>query len=108
MSDIFNYGEDPVKVRRRIHTQGLNILRAIIEAYNTGLLEDPRHTKTFCTTLALIAEGKVKGHFDEDQGVTKWTMVESEIDRLNKIRDAILGSKIVEGPWKKSVDTDLN
>ena len=108
MSDFSDYGEDPIKVRRRIHTQGLNILRSIIEAYNGGLLEDPRHTKTFCTTLALIAEGKVKGHFDEDQGVTKWTMVESEIDRLNKIRDAILGSKIVEGPWKKSVDTDLN
>jgi len=34
-------------------------------------------------------------------------MVESEIDRLNKIRDAILGSKIVEGPWKKSVDKEL-
>ena len=104
MSDIFKYGEDPVKVRRRIHTQGLNILRAIIEAYNGGTLEDPRHMKNFCTMLALIAEGKVKGNFDDETGTTKWSTVESEIDRLNKIRDAILGSKIVNGPWKKSVD----
>lgn len=108
MSDIFNYGEDPVKVRRRIHTQGLNILRAIIEAYNTGLLEDPRHTKTFCTTLALIAEGKVKGHFDEELGLTRWETTDNELERLSKIREMILGKKIVEGPWKKSVDTDLN
>jgi len=108
MSDFFDYGEDPVKVRRRIHTQGLNILRAIIEAYNTGLLEDPRHTKTFCTTLALIAEGKVKGHFDEELGLTRWETTDNELERLSKIREMILGKKIVEGPWEKSVDTDLN
>jgi hypothetical protein len=107
MSDFFDYGEDPVKVRRRIHTQGLNILRAIIEAYNTGLLEDPRHTKTFCTTLALIAEGKVKGHFDEELGLTRWETTDNEFERLSKIREMILGSKIVKGPWEKSVDTEL-
>jgi hypothetical protein len=107
MSDFFDYGEDPVKVRRRIHTQGLNILRAIIEAYNTGLLEDPRHTKTFCTTLALIAEGKVEGHFDEELGLTRWETTDNEFERLSKIREMILGSKIVKGPWEKSVDTEL-
>lgn len=107
MSDIFNYGEDPVKVRRRIHTQGLNILRAIIEAYNNGKIEDPRHMKDFCTTLALIAEGKVRGHFDEELGLTRWETTDNELERLSKIRELILGKKIVAGPWEKSVDTDL-
>ena len=107
MSDIFNYGEDPVKVRRRIHTQGLNILRSIIEAYNNGKIEDPRHARDFCTTLALIAEGKVKGHFDEELGLTRWETTDNELERLSKIREMILGAKIVKGPWEKSVDSEL-
>ena len=107
MSDFFDYGEDPTKVRRRIHTQGLNILRAIIEAYNGGTLEDPKKAKTFCTTLALIAEGKVEGSFDEETGLTKWTLVEDQFKKLTNIAAELLGSKIVKGPWEKSVDTEL-
>jgi hypothetical protein len=107
MSDFFDYGEDPTKVRRRIHTQGLNILRAIIEAYNGGTLEDPKKAKTFCTTLALIAEGKVEGHFDEETGLTKWNLVEDQFKKLTNIAAELLGSKIVKGPWEKSVDTEL-
>ena len=73
----FEVGEDPVKARRRIHAQGVNILRSLVEAYNTGLLEDPKQAASLCTMFALVAEGKVKGRFDDVSGTTKWNLEEN-------------------------------
>ena len=51
MSDksIFDFEDDPKVARRRIMAQGVNILRSIVESYNSGLLEDPKTSKTLCT-----------------------------------------------------------
>jgi len=104
MSDIFNYGEDPVKARRRIMAQGVNILRSLVEAYNTGMLDDPKQAASLCTMFALVAEGKVKGRFDEESATTKWNLEENYQKNLEEVREAILSTKIVKGPWEKSVD----
>ena len=100
----FEVGADPVKARRRIHAQGVNILRSLVEAYNTGILDDPKQAASLCTMFALVAEGKVKGKFDEASGSTKWNLEENYQQKLESVRDAILSTKVSTGPWKNSVD----
>ena len=58
--------------------------------------------------FALVAEGKVEGTFDEVTGLTKWNLKEDYQKKIEQVREAILSTKIVKGPWKKDVDTDLN
>jgi hypothetical protein len=100
----FEVGEDPVRARRRIHAQGVNILRSLVEAYNTGILDDPKQAASLCTMFALVAEGKVKGKFDEASGSTKWNLEENYQQKLESVRDAILSTKVSTGPWNNSVD----
>ena len=104
----FEVGADPIKVRQRIMAQGMRILNALVEAYNDGILEDPKQASHLCTMFALVAEGKVEGTFDEVTGLTKWNLKEDYQRKLEEVREAILSTKIVKGPWEKSVDTDLN
>ena len=56
-NDTFDLGADPVKARRRILAQGVNILHSLIEAYNGGMLDDPNNSANLCTMFALVAEG---------------------------------------------------
>lgn len=100
----FEVGADPVKARRRIHAQGVNILRSLVEAYNTGLLDDPKQAAKLCIMFALVAEGRVKGSFDDVSGTTKWDMEENYQKNLESVRNAILSTKVSTGPWKNSVD----
>lgn len=103
----FEMGEDPHKARRRIMTQGVNILHSLVEAYNEGLLDDPDKAASLCAMFALVAEGKVSGNFDEETGTTKWSLTDNYIQRLREAEEMILGSKIVKGPWEKTVDKPL-
>ena len=103
----FEVGADPIKVRQRIMGQGMRILNALVEAYNDGVLDDHKQSAHLCTMFALVAEGKVEGTFDEVTGLTKWSLKEDYQRKLEEVREAILSTKIVKGPWKKSVDTDL-
>jgi len=100
----FDVGADPVKARRRIMTQGVNILHSLIEAYNEGMLDDPGSAANLCTMFALVAEGKVTGNFDDEIGTTKWSLTDNYVARLREAEEAILGPKIIKGPWKNSVD----
>ena len=95
-------------VRRKVMTQGVNILRAIIESYHSGIFDDPKASMHLCSLFALIAEGKVIGHFDSETASTKWTLSEDYMKRLQEIEDDILQSKILKGPWKNSLDPDVN
>jgi hypothetical protein len=104
----FEVGADPIKVRQRIMGQGMRILNALVEAYNDGILDDHKQSAHLCTMFALVAEGKVEGTFDEVTGLTKWTLKEDYQKKLEQVREAILSTKIVKGPWNKTVDTDLN
>ena len=104
----FEVGADPIKVRQRIMGQGMRILNALVEAYNDGVLDDSSQSAHLCTMFALVAEGKVEGTFDEETGLTKWSLKEDYQRKLEEVREAILSTKIVKGPWEKSVDKDLN
>ena len=104
----FEVGADPIKVRQRIMGQGMRILNALVEAYNDGILDDHKQAAHLCTMFALVAEGKVEGTFDEETGLTKWSLKEDYQRKLEEVREAILSTKIVKGPWNKTVDTDLN
>ena len=103
----FEVGADPDVARRRIMAQGMRILNALSEAYSEGLLDDPKQAANLCTMFALVAEGKVIGTFDEETGKTKWALEDNYQRKLEEVREAILSTKIVKGPWEKSVDTDL-
>jgi len=104
----FEVGADPIKVRQRIMGQGVRILNALVEAYNDGILDDSKQAAQLCTMFALVAEGKVEGTFDEETGLTKWTLKEDYQKKIEQVREAILSTKIVKGPWEKDIDTDLN
>ncbi len=94
-------------VRRRILTQGRHILQSIIEAYDSGLLDDPQKSSTLCTLFALCAEGKVSATFDEQTALTKWSLTDDWTKHLREAERAILEPKIINGPWKKTVDKTL-
>lgn len=99
---------DEKTVRRRVLAQGRHILQSIIESYDTGMLDDPIAAANLCTLFALCIEGKVTASFDEETACTKWSMTEDWTRHLREIEQSILDSKIIKGPWKKTVDTDVN
>jgi hypothetical protein len=88
--------------------QGMRILNAIVEAYNDGILDDHKQAANLCTMFALVAEGKVTGTFDESTGKTKWSLEDNYQKKIEKVRAAILSTKVNKDSWKKDVDTDLN
>lgn len=60
--------------RRNLAAQASKILRDVLNAYEVGLLDDPKHCATFGTLLALICEGKIKGNIDEVSGKVFWAL----------------------------------
>ena len=99
---------DEKTVRRRILSQGRHILQSIIESYQTGMLDDPGSAINICTLFAMCAEGKVTARFDEETALTKWSLTDDWTRHLREVEQSILDSKIIKGPWKKTVDTDVN
>ena len=95
---------DPEQARKRLMGQGLNILRYISEMYNRGEFEEPNKAVGFCSLLMLVAEDKVKGSFNRDTCTTEWTLNENYLKKLEEVRDSILASKIIQGPWQETLD----
>ncbi len=99
---------DEKTARRRLYSQGRHVLRSILEAYDIGMLDDPRHAANLCTLFALCIEGKVRANFDTESAATKWSLTEDWTKHLREVEQSIFDSKIIKGPWKKTVDTDVN
>ena len=96
---------DEKTARRRVLSQGRHILQSVIEAYDTGMLDDPTHAANLCTLFALCIEGKVTATFDDLTATTKWSLTDDWTKRLRHVERSILDSKkIVKGPWQNSVD----
>jgi len=64
------------------------VINAIAEAYETGLLEDPHHARTFINILALVCEDKVEGSISEE-GVNKWRLTDWYADQIDKIQEGL-------------------
>jgi hypothetical protein len=105
---MFDELTDEKAVRRRIISQGRHLLESIIDAYEAGALDDPKQAAGLCTLFALCAEGKVYAFFDEETSSTKWSITDNWAKHLREVEDSILSSKIIKGPWKNSVDKDVN
>lgn len=105
---MFDDYVDEKTARRRILAQGRHVLQSIIESYNSGMLDDPRQAANLCTLFALLIEGKVTATFDEDSATTKWSLTEDWTQHLRAVEQSIFDSKIIKGPWQKTVDKPLN
>ena len=99
---------DEKTARRRLYAQGRHILRSILEAYDTGMLDDPRSAANLCSLFALCIEGKVRADFDHETSSTKWSLTNDWTKHLREIEKSIFDSKIIKGPWDKIVDNDVN
>ena len=105
---MFDNFVDEKTAKRRILAQGRHILQSIIESYDLGTLDDPRQAAALCTLFALCIEGKVTATFDEATATTKWSLTEDWTRRLREVEQSIFESKIIKGPWNKTVDKQLN
>ena len=105
---MFDNFVDEKTARRRVYAQGRHILRSILEAYDKGMLDNPHSAANLCTLFALCIEGKVRAEFDDDIALTKWSMTEDWTKHLREVEQSIFDSKIIKGPWQKTVDNDLN
>ena len=99
---------DEKTIRRRVLAQGRHILQSIIESYGSGMLDDPNQAANLCTLFALCIEGKVSATFDEVSATTKWSLTEDWTKHLREVEQSIFDSKIIKGPWEKTVDSDIN
>ena len=99
---------DEKTARRRILSQGRHVLQSIVEAYSSGILDEPNAAANLCTLFALAAEGKVQATFDDKSAKVKWSLTEDWTRKLRETEQSIMGSKIIKGPWKKTVDKPLN
>ena len=99
---------DEKTARRRVLAQGRHILQSIIESYDRGMLDDPIAAANLCTLFALCIEGKVTASFDEESACTKWSLTENWTQHLRDVEKSIFDSKIIKGPWEKTVDKPLN
>ena len=102
MSDI--YQPEFVPAKKNLNRQGTKVLHDIVNAYETGLFDDPNAAVMFCSLLACICEGKVKGLFDEETGAVKWSLTPEYSAELDAIRDAMMqvgleSGNVVKGPW---------
>jgi len=66
--------DDELNPRRNLAAQASKVLRDVVNAYEVGLLDDPKHCATFGALLALICEGKIKGSIDETSGKVLWAL----------------------------------
>ena len=105
---MFDNFVDEKIVRRRVLAHGRHILQSIIESYDSGMLDDPGQAANLCTLFALCIEGKVTASFDDESATTKWSLTEDWTQHLREVEQSILDSKIIKGPWQKTVDNDLN
>ena len=90
--------------KRNLYRQGTKVLHDIVNAYEQGVLDDPRQSALFCSLLACICEGKVEGVLDDDSGLIKWSLTEEYSKQVEALKESVLNSeiqsgKVVKGPW---------
>ena len=93
-----------VEAKKNLNRQGTKVLHDIVNAYQTGLLDDPKTAMTFCSLLACICEGKVEGAFDEHSGNIKWSLTKEYSVQVDALREAMMkvgldSGKVIKGPW---------
>ena len=96
-----------VEAKRNLNKQATKVLHDIVNAYETGLLDDPKSSAMFCSLLACICEGKVQGVLDEHSGQIKWSLTRDYAEEVERMKDALIESglasgNLVKGPWKQS------
>ena len=90
--------------KRNITSNATKVIQGILEAYETGILDDPNASAHFCGLLACVCEGKVSGVIDEVTGKVKWSLTKEYAELLQQKREAALasalqGGKVIPGPW---------
>ena len=93
-----------LSAKKNLNRQGTKVLHDIANAYETGVFDDPNSSAMFCSLLACICEGKVRGLFDEETGNVKWSLTSEYSAELDALRDAMMqvgleAGKVVKGPW---------
>ena len=94
-----------MEAKRNLNRQATKVLHDIVNAYETGVFDDPNSSAMYCSLLALVCEGKVEGVFDELTGQIKWSLTKEYSEQLDKLRDSMLqvglsSGKVVQGPWQ--------
>ena len=97
--------ESPRTAKRNLYGQGVKVLQDIVNAYETGVLDDPKSSILFCSLLACICEGKVRGHVDEDTGMVKWSLTERYAKEMEELQKSLVSAaqnqhNVVQGPWQ--------
>ena len=90
--------------KRNLKRQGTKVLHDIISAYETGIFDDPNASVMFCSLLACICEGKLRGVLDEETATIKWSLTPEYSAELDALRDTMMqvgieSGKVVKGPW---------
>jgi hypothetical protein len=93
-----------ISAKKNLNRQGTKVLQDIVNAYETGVFDDPNSSAMFCSLLACICEGKVQGVFDEETATVKWSLTTKYSAQLDALRDAMMqvgleSGKVVKGPW---------
>ena len=84
-------------IKKNIFANGQSILRSIVEHYESRGIDFEESNHMFMSLIANVAEGKVEGSFDEDEGITKWTLTDSYRKLLEEQRENL--KNVVRGPW---------
>ena len=92
--------------KRNLNRQGTKVLHDIVNAYQTGVFDDPKASSLFCSLLACICEGKVQGVFDDATAMVKWSLTKEYSDSLEILREAVVkagfdSGNLVRGPWSQ-------
>ena len=91
---------DPIQAKKNLNRQGTKVLHSIVEAYNTGALDDPHLSASFGALLASICEGKVQGQLDETNMCVMWSLTPGYQKQLDDLAMAATEENIILGPWK--------
>lgn len=97
------------EAKKNLNRQGTKVLHYIVDAYQSGTLDNPDGALNFCSLIACICEGKVVGTLDEEEMRVKWSLKPEYEEQMQKLYEAFIGaseseadsSNVIKGPWKK-------
>ena len=72
------------ELRKNVLGQGVKILHALIEHYESGNIENDSVNEVFMGLMTLVCEGRVKGSYTEN-GKVKWTLSEQSEKREDNV-----------------------
>ncbi len=102
---MFNQDEISfIDAKKNLNRQATKVLHDITDAYQRGILDDPNSAAMFAQLLALVCEGKLQGHMNDELCRVEWSLTpsyEKELEALKKmyIDTQIDAGKVVRGPW---------